>query len=234
MEVVILAGGLGTRLRHIIGDFPKCLALVNNRPFLYYLIQDCVQQGVKRIVLSLGYKADTVIDYIQQNTWPIAIDWVIESEPLGTGGGIALALQSCHQPHVLVMNGDTFLEVNYQQLLAYHQAQQALCTIAVKHMHDFERYGTLTFKASGTIESFLEKQPVTEGYINAGVYVINKAAFLQARWPSKFSFETDFLQAPAYTQQCFAFTETGYFIDIGVESDYLQAQEDFKKRADID
>ena len=113
VEAVILAGGLGTRLRDVIAeDTPKCMAPVVGKPFLYYLLQYVAQQGIHRVVLSLGHKSEAVTSWLYGQALPLEIDWVIEKEPLGTGGGIQLALQACKTNHVAIMNGDTMFNID--------------------------------------------------------------------------------------------------------------------------
>src|SRR6476469_9754255 len=118
MEAIILAGGLGTRLRGVIGeDTPKCMAPVAGKPFLFYLLQYAVQQGISRIVLSLGHRSEAVINWLATQDFPLVIDSAIEPEPMGTGGGIQLALRECRSDYVIVLNGDTMFQVQLPALL---------------------------------------------------------------------------------------------------------------------
>ena len=139
MEVIVLAGGLGTRLRSVVKEIPKCLAPIGDRPFLGYLLDWLVNQGVNHVVFSVGYLREQVIDYVQSNAWPFTYDFAIEETPLGTGGGIRLALEKCRENQVFVVNGDTFFPVNLKEM-----SFQYAVTLALKPMKDFDRYGSVS------------------------------------------------------------------------------------------
>ena len=139
MEVIVLAGGLGTRLRSVVKEIPKCLAPVAGRPFLGYLLDWLVEQGVDHVVFSVGYLREQVIDYLQSYYWPFTYDFAIEESPLGTGGGIRLALEKCHENQVFVVNGDTFFPVNLKDM-----PFTSAVTLALKPMKGFDRYGSVS------------------------------------------------------------------------------------------
>ena len=230
MECVVLAGGLGTRLRGVIGEQPKCMAPINSQPFLYYLMQYLETEGCTKLILSLGYKHEVVIEWIRQQNYSFKIDWVIEDEPLGTGGGIKLALTAAQGEEVFILNGDTFFDVSLKEMLVYHQQLngESEATLALKYMENFERYGTVTTDREKRITAFKEKQPMESGWINGGVYLVNRTAFLAKNFPEKFSFEKDYLEAFITERRLFGFESGEYFIDIGVPEDYDKAQTDFK------
>lgn len=230
MEAIILAGGLGTRLRGVIGEeTPKCMAPVAGCPFLYFLLRYAQQQGITRIVLSLGYKSDVVLQWLAEMSWPMQIDFVVEDEPLGTGGGIRKALDICHADDVFVLNGDTFFDVPLSEFRAHHQSCHAELSLALKRLQDFDRYGTVVADAQGCVTGFREKAACKEGLINGGVYCLHRSTFLQRNWPLKFSFEKDYLEAFVADGKFHAFESAGYFIDIGVPADYSRAQHDFQR-----
>lgn len=230
MECIILAGGLGTRLRGVIGEQPKCMAPVNGRPFLYYLLRYLETQGCTKLILSLGYRHEAVTDWLKGQSLPFKIDWVIEQEPLGTGGGIRLALTAAGDNEVFILNGDTFFDVSLKDMLAYHQQQPATTevSLALKEMRDFERYGTVSLNGN-MITAFEEKRPRTQGLINGGVYLIDRIAFLNRQFPDKFSFEKEYFEAFVAQHHFSGYTCNGYFIDIGIPEDYDKAQQDFKE-----
>ena len=116
MEVIVLAGGLGTRLRSVVHEIPKCLAPVAGKPFLGYLLDWLVSQEADHVVFSVGYQREQVIDYVQSQDWPFTYDFAIEETPLGTGGGIRLALGKCIENQVFVVNGDTFFPVDLKAM----------------------------------------------------------------------------------------------------------------------
>ncbi|RYE22395.1 MAG: D-mannose-1-phosphate guanyltransferase [Sphingobacteriales bacterium] len=230
MECIILAGGLGTRLRNTIGNYPKCMAEVDGNPFLQYILTYLRQQGVSRVILSLGYKHEIILDWLAKNKFDLDIDHVIETEPLGTGGGIALAIAKAQTDNVFVVNGDTMFRVDMSGMLTFHTGKQAATTLALKEMHDFNRYGLVNTDAVGTITSFEEKKQTALGFINGGVYVIDRNKLKGNSFPEKWSFEKDYLEPSVAKGILAGYKESGYFIDIGIPEDYSKAQTDFKEQ----
>jgi len=228
MEAIILAGGLGTRLQGVIGAFPKCMAPVNGRPFLGYVFDYLNRQRCTRVILSLGYKHKVVTDWLETQDLYFELDYVIESEPLGTGGGIQAAIEEAATDDVAVVNGDTMFLVDLQKQLKEHRANKASVTLALKEMHDFDRYGIVNTDGGPVISAFEEKQYRKAGLINGGVYVINRDGFLAKKMPEQFSFEKDYLERFVHEKKFFGYKDDGYFIDIGIPEDYARAQDDFK------
>lgn len=227
MECIVLAGGLGTRLRSSIGDHPKCMALVNGQPFLHFVFRYLAAQGCRRVILSLGYKHEVITDWLAAHSFPFVVDWVVEAEPLGTGGAIKLSMEAATAEHVVVLNGDTFFDVPLGSLHSFQHKKNAETTLALKHMTNFDRYGAVKLDDRHCIVSFEEKKFCEEGMINGGVYIINRARFIARSLPQRFSFEKDYLEAYVQAQAFFGSTHTSYFIDIGIPDDYQQAQTDF-------
>ena len=229
MECIVLAGGLGTRLRGAIGEnTPKCMALVNGQPFLHYIFEYLATQQCERVILSLGHKHEVILNWLKTEQRPFVVDYVLEHEPLGTGGGIQLALLQAKAEYVAVLNGDTMFRVSLKEQLALHIARQAETTLALKDMHNFNRYGVVNIDKNNCITSFEEKQQRENGLINGGVYIINRTAFFTRELPEKFSFEKDYLEAFVTGGKFYAYADNSYFIDIGIPEDYEQAQHDFK------
>lgn len=229
MECIVLAGGLGTRLQSVIGNYPKCMAEVNGRPFLHYLFDYLEECKCTRVILSLGHRHDVILDWLKTEERPFAVDYVIEETPLGTGGGISLAFSKAQEEHVLVLNGDTMFCVDLQELMDFHIASGAATTLALKHMKFFERYGVVKTDYNHRITAFEEKKYYDEGYINGGIYAINKTSLLNRNLPEKYSFEKDYLEAFVHEGKFMGFESEAYFIDIGIPSDYTLAQQDFKE-----
>jgi D-glycero-alpha-D-manno-heptose 1-phosphate guanylyltransferase len=221
-EAIILAGGLGTRLRDTIPDLPKSMAPVAARPFLFYVINYLRMQGIGRFIFSLGYKHELIEAYLDQEFSTLDYSCSIEKEPLGTGGAIRLACLSSTQENIVIANGDTLFKVNLSALSLKHQETNADCTLAVKPMKDFERYGTVELNEKGLVTGFKEKQYYSHGLINGGLYILNRSRFLSHDWPEKFSFEKDYLEEKK--GRFAASIQNGYFIDIGVAEDYNKAQ----------
>ncbi len=232
LSCIILAGGLGTRLRGSIGDTPKCMAPVAGKPFIEYLFRYLQKQGVRDVVLSLGYRAEIVQEWLGAQEWPFGIRCVVETEPLGTGGGISLALRECSSSEVFVLNGDTYFDVDLQHMLYRHLRSAAQTTIALKELQNFERYGTVELHANPDfsgwdILAFNEKRAMQRGLINGGIYCIDRESFLALNLPEKFSFEKDYLEAQTGRELLYGYRSNGYFIDIGVPEDFERAQTDF-------
>lgn len=232
MEVIVLAGGLGTRLRSAVPDQPKCMADIDGRPFLWYLFRFLARYDVSRVVLALGYLSEKVTEWASARSWPFELAYSIEDEPLGTGGALLKALSQCRDESVVVINGDTLADVDLDMLMAYHRQNGAAITLTLKRMYSFDRYGTVLVDEDGVVRSFEEKRPCDEGLINAGVQVLSPASVI---WPSqtdmavKFSFERELLEPMASGGSVQSVETDGYFIDIGVPEDYRRAQIDLPR-----
>lgn len=227
-ECIILAGGFGTRLQSVVKDVPKCMAEVAGKPFLYYLFEYLEMQGFSHVVLSLGYKAEVVLEWLNTQQRPFDVSYVIETEPLGTGGAIKFAFDKIIGDEAFVVNGDTFFDVNTDSLLGYNEERDADLTIALKPMTDFDRYGSVEIATNGRIRKFNEKVFRSEGLINGGVYLIKKDLFQKVNLPEKFSFEKDVMESQLDVLKIYGSTQDGYFIDIGIPSDFEKANSDFK------
>ena len=218
MEAVILAGGLGTRLRSVVSEVPKCMAPVDGKPFLQYMLEWLSRFDVSHVVLSVGYLREVIFAFIDSREWPFEISYAVEEEPLGTGGGIRLALTKCREDRVIVLNGDTFFNVDLKALTF-----AAPVTLALKPMRDFDRYGAVDL-AGGLVTGFHEKTACTEGLINGGVYALVRSRLDLAFYPGRFSFEKDLLEPLAAARLVAGQVQEGYFIDIGIPEDYARAQ----------
>lgn len=228
-EAIILAGGFGTRLAHIVSDVPKPMAPVCGRPFLRFILDDLQKKGIERVVLAVGYKQDVIRDYFGASYRGMEILYSAENEPLLTGGAIKQAMGLCREEQVLVVNGDTYFDVELPTLERAAKDHPGSIVLAAKRMYDFDRYGTLRLSGDRVTE-FCEKAPCRDGLINGGVYVLPAEIFNEIGL-SKFSFETQVLEPLAQTGRVFAVENSGYFIDIGVPEDYAAAQETLKDLA---
>lgn len=229
MEVIILAGGLGTRLRSVVSEVPKCMAPVAGKPFLWYLLKYLTKYDVNKVILSVGYLREVIFEWIDEvkDDFPFVFDYAVEEEPLGTGGGIKLALSKATTNDVIVLNGDTFFEVNLNELIEAHRLYPSAITIALKPMREFERYGRVIInKVDNRILEFKEKEYCKQGLINGGVYVINRLEPIFNGVPEKFSFETSVLAPQCKLGKLFGVVQNGYFIDIGIPEDYQRAETD--------
>jgi len=224
-EAIILAGGLGTRLRSAVPDLPKCMAPVAGRPFLSYVIDSLRRQGVQRFVFSLGYLSEHIEQWLSEHYPTLDYTTVVEDEPLGTGGGILFALKATVSDQVLVANGDTLFTIDAGELAATHVETGAACTLALKRMHGFDRYGVVTLDGK-RIQGFEEKRFYEEGLINGGIYLVDKTQLLQRKLPQQFSFEKEFLEPAAQQGALSGVAFDGYFIDIGIPEDFARAQQE--------
>jgi len=188
-EAIILAGGFGTRLRDAIPDLPKCMAPVNGRPFLFYVINYLRSQGIEKFIFSLGYKHEIIEAYLNAEFPTLDFQCLIEKEPLGTGGAILASCYKTSEQTVLVLNGDTIFKVDLEKAFANHVKHDSDCTLLLKPMDDFDRYGVVELNKDYSIASFKEKQQYEEGLINGALYVLNTKKFLAEYLPLKFSFE---------------------------------------------
>jgi D-glycero-alpha-D-manno-heptose 1-phosphate guanylyltransferase len=230
-QAIILAGGLGTRLRSVVPDMPKCMAFVAGRPFLYHVINYLRLQGIESFIFSLGYKHDIIEDYLKEEYATLQYQVVIEDEPLGTGGAIRLACQQSKYENVLVVNGDTLFRIDLASLAAFHLKRSSSCTLALKPMHNFDRYGVVETDAAGKVTEFREKQYYEQGLINGGVYLLNTRRFLEKHFEPKFSFEKEYLEKEYQQGSIYAMEQDEYFIDIGIPEDYERVQHELQRPA---
>jgi D-glycero-alpha-D-manno-heptose 1-phosphate guanylyltransferase len=225
-EAIILAGGLGTRLRSAVPDLPKCMAPVAGRPFLGFVIDSLRRQGIQRFIFSLGYLSGHIEAWLQEAYPTLEYTSVVEAEPLGTGGGIRLALRAAKTAHVLVSNGDTLFEIDLRKQAAAHAISGAECTLALKPMTNFDRYGVVALDERGRVTGFEEKKFQASGNINGGIYLLDRDALLGKDLPEKFSFEKDYLEPAASAGKLAGVLQDAYFIDIGIPEDFSRAQQE--------
>lgn len=222
MEAIILAGGLGTRLREVVVDVPKPMAPVVGRPFLEILLNALAYKGFKRVILSVGFMAEKISSYFGPLYAGIDLVYAIEKNPLGTGGAVRLSLEQAVSDHVFVFNGDTFLDLEIDQVEQQWQARQRSIIVG-RAVPDTSRYGRL-LASDGVVQGFAGKDIAGPGLINAGCYVLKRQQLDGFSAGQPFSLESDFL-APAVVRGEFdVFVTTGKFIDIGVPEDFLRAQ----------
>ncbi|MGA7794426.1 MAG: nucleotidyltransferase family protein [Candidatus Acidiferrales bacterium] len=238
---VILAGGLGTRLRAAYSTGPKCMALVGGRPFLNYLLTWLRSQGVKEVILCVGYKRTHIQKYVGKGRkWGLRVTYSIEKELLGTGGAVKKAEWLVSGKRLFVVNGDTFLGVNLSELFKFHVSRGALATLAVVNVADDRRYGSLRLDHEGKITAFLEKgegdsdhkSNGTTKSINGGVYIFEKKLLNHIRTPGPVSLEKNvFPQIVARkNKKVYGLLTDAYFVDIGVPKDLWRAQRELPER----
>lgn len=217
IDVAIIAGGMGTRTRAMLGDTPKVLAPVGDRPFLDILLDRLQEFGAHRIVLCLGHLADKVVDHIDMHPRPgLEIIPVVESEPLGTAGAVRLARKELHSDLVIVMNGDTFVDADLCRFVQAYREMGAGLGILCARVDDRSRFASLDIDAAGLVRKFVEKDPALAGggIVSAGVYLFSRAMLERLAQSTGPSLETDFFASlPAGTIG--SYVPEGGFIDIG-------------------
>lgn len=227
-DLLILAGGLGTRLRQAVRDVPKPMAPINGLPFLEYLMAHWRKQGIRRFVLSVGYMADSIEAYFGTRHHSCIVAYAREDAPLGTGGAIrdALINGTYSSERLTIVNGDTWFPVSLARLAADADQTGKPVTIAVKRMADNDRYGGIVLDENGLVRQFIAaSRSETNPVINGGTYLVNRA------WLAKqlrhrtgtFSFEHDVLEALAAAGMLAASVQDVEFLDIGIPEDYLRA-----------
>lgn len=216
MRAVILAGGFGTRLKHILPNTPKPMADIGGKPFLQLLVDYLRAQGFDQFVLSVHYLQEQISEHFAGQA---GVRIAAEAEPLGTGGAILNSIANL-SGDVAIINGDTFLEIDFAKFWAAHKGK---LTLALREVPDTARYGRVEVDGK-KIVAFTEKGVAGKGMINGGNYIVNCEWLRAQNLPEKFSFEADFMMnlQPEY------FVTNGYFIDIGIPEDYARAQNELK------
>jgi D-glycero-alpha-D-manno-heptose 1-phosphate guanylyltransferase len=224
---IVLAGGLGTRLRGAVPDLPKPMAPIEGRPFLEYQLDYWLKQGVNRFILSVGYRAEVIMDHFGAIYRNASIDYAVEQTPLGTGGGLLLAAEQLEgEAPFLLLNGDTFFEVELAALRAFHTAHQSGWTFSLFRADEAGRYMGLDVATDGSIRDLRAGKGAIGALANGGVYLLEPAPLRKAgfRAGDKVSLEDELLPAfRAAGGTLFAMECTGKFIDIGVPADYYRA-----------
>lgn len=228
MEAIVLAGGFGTRLSTVVQDVPKPMAPVAGRPFLEYILDDLIDNGITRIILAVHYKKESIIEHFRNCYRNTEVLYSVEDTPLFTGGAVKKALALCRDGYAFVINGDTYFDVPLAEMAASAEKSGRTVTIAVKEMTHFSRYGRVAVDKTGAVIAFHEKQPCEVGLINGGIYYLDRD--ILTSYPEKFSLEVDCFPNLLRSGGIGAFESKGYFIDIGVPEDFYTAQDYFRER----
>ena len=228
-EAIILAGGLGTRLREVIKDIPKPMAPIGGVPFLEILISNLIFSGIRKLIISVGFRKENIIKYFGNSYNGIPILYSKENNPLGTGGAILKAFEYVEESESFVLNGDTFFNIPLYELFKFHKKKKAEISIALrKNDFDNNRYGNVLLSESGRIIGFEEKS-VRKTFINGGIYLIKKSAVCNKKLPEKFSFEKDFLEKYIDKIGVYGKVFDTFFVDIGIPEDYERAKREIGK-----
>ena len=233
MDALILAGGMGTRLRSVVHDVPKPMADIAGRPFLAHLMDYWISQGINRFILSVSYKKNKIIDYFGTKYKNASIAYVEELEPLGTGGALILASQTLSD-HFVVLNGDTLFKVNLSKFIRKHLDSKSNWTVALFKANESDRYGQINIDSIGRIKNFQSGKSQIGQLSNGGVYIINPKILQESSFKigTKYSLEEEIIPTLINDgNHFFGFEEAAEFLDIGVPEDYFKAQEILNKSA---
>lgn len=222
MEAIVLAGGLGTRLRQVVSDLPKPMAPIAGRPFLKIVLDQLAAQGFTKIVLSVGFMADKISAYFGNSYAGMTLVYSIENAPLGTGGAVRLAMNHITADNVFVFNGDTFLVLEAALVETMWQARQRPIIVG-REVINSSRYGRLIVR-EGVVIGIAEKSIAGPGLINAGCYVFGRKQLDGYPLGIPFSLESDYLTHAVPGGGWDVFVTDGKFIDIGIPEDFIRAQ----------
>jgi len=240
-QALILAGGLGTRLRAAFDSGPKSMAPVGERHFLEYLLLWLRSAGIRDLILCVGYKKDQIQDWLGDGSnWGLHVRYSEEKKLLGTAGALKHAERMISMPLCLVVNGDSFLNVDLREMYRFHLMHRALATIAVARVRNSARYGTVELDRKERIMTFREKKKGTIGkaasaspgrfqLINGGIYLLEKPFFDVIPPRKAMSLEKEIFPS-LVGKDLYGFVTRGYFIDIGVPEDFARAQTELHKR----
>ena len=220
MQVIILCGGLGTRLKEVVNNVPKPMAPIGSRPFLELKLEQLSNYDVDKVVLATGYKEELIEEYFGSTFKGIKIEYSKNNLDLGTGGAIKKALNHIDAPEAMVMNGDVYFEIDLDKMYAQHKASNFVMTMAVKPLRNFDRFSYAVVEGTKMLD-FRDKEPVDFGYINIGCYIVNKGIFDNLDLPKNFTFEADYLVPYVRARPHGVFIYDGYFVDIGIPKDYF-------------
>jgi D-glycero-alpha-D-manno-heptose 1-phosphate guanylyltransferase len=228
VEAIILAGGLGKRLRSVVPSLPKPMAPIKGKPFLCYLLDYWLQQGIKHFILSVGYKHEIIREKFGTKYKNADVNYAIEKEPLGTGGGLFLAIKQLRSTEpFLLLNGDTFFAINLNNLFNYHQNCKSDITLSLIETKNDKRYGGVLLDKHGMVSSiYSPKDSFKTSMANGGVYIMKSALF--SKYPKKIfekcSLEEELLpQLLMQKQRIAGFVSKDSFVDIGILHDYTLA-----------
>ena len=225
LDCLILAGGLGSRFVKVQKNKPKCMALINGKPFIDLLIDQYINLGINRFILCVGHLKDYIIDHLSKRS-DCEIIFSIESKKLDTAGAIKNAEEFLVNQKHLVINGDSFCEISLINLLQHHNNKKSLATIVVTKMSDTKDYGSVTFDNNNKITCFDEKIEGNYGFVNAGLYLLSNEILNYLPKGKKFSIEKEFFPM-IINNHCYAFISESKLIDIGTPERYKLANDYF-------
>lgn len=225
MKAVIMAGGVGSRLRPLTDRIPKPMVKIIDKPVLEYTVEHLRRYGITDISMTLCYRPGVITRHFKNGLkYGVKINYFIEKSPLGTAGGVAAATENDDGPF-LVVSGDAFTDIDYDELIKFHKKSQALVTMAVKKVEDPTAFGTVVTDANGKVLRFEEKpEAPSSDMVNIGVYVMDKAALELVPKGEKYDFAKDLF--PRLVGKMSAMKTDCYWSDIGTLSSYYLTNAD--------
>lgn len=225
IDVVVLCGGMGTRLKGILGDNPKPMAKIDERPFLDILVGYTATFGFKRFILCAGYKAESIQEYYKSKKSRVEILIIEEEELLGTGGAVKNAEALIQSSPFLILNGDSFFDIDLCKFIDFHLSKKALLSVALISAKDAKDYGSIEIDSLDRVVRFSEKEKAGRGsLINAGIYLFNSEVLSLMPSNKKFSLEYDFFPK-IVGREFYGYLAKGLFVDIGTPERYIQARQ---------
>lgn len=232
MRALILAGGLGTRLKSVVQDLPKPMAPIQNRPFLEYLLDFWTEQGVTDFTLLTCHLADKIESHFKGRYKGHVLQRIQEPYPLGTGGALLYALdQMGHDEDIIMVNGDTYFDLDFQKMLRFHRDKDSDLTLGLREVQFNDRYSGIQLGEDHQIKFFAKRSNDSSHLlINAGVYILKPSLFKRSDFVvgEKYSLEDDFFPKLIETNSVYGYQADGRFIDIGIPKDYARAQHFFQ------
>jgi D-glycero-alpha-D-manno-heptose 1-phosphate guanylyltransferase len=231
-SAIILAGGLGTRLRGVVQDLPKAMAPIKDRPFLEHQLDYWIGQGIRHFIISVGYRREVIIKHFGDKYREARIEYAVEESPLGTGGGLLLAIGRLDKRGpFLLLNGDSFFEVSLKELVEFHLQRRSDWTFSLFKTEDHKRYLGMKVDADGRVLSLRSDPGQAEQFANGGVYLVNPELLeaLAQKPAAKLSLEDDILPGLfAGGTKFYGLVCDGRFIDIGLPEDYFRSADILK------
>ena len=229
ITAVILAGGMGTRLRSVVSDLPKILAPIAGRPFITYLLDQLLTNGFRHLVLCTGYKGEYVEEALGKKYKNLTIEYSQETKPLGTGGALRFAVDRIRTETIMAMNGDSFIDADLTDYLDKYFEKRYKASLILTRVSDTSRFGRVEIDNAYRVARFVEKgEDADPGWINAGVYLFQKKMLESIPPAEPFSLERGFLPI-LVGKGLYGYRCEGNFIDIGTPETYTLAEDFFTK-----
>jgi len=224
-KVILMAGGLGSRLKPLTDNCPKPLLKVGKKPLLETILERFIEQGFQYFYIAINYKAQMIEDYFGDGVkWNIEIRYLREQKPMGTAGALTLLSETPNEPF-LVMNGDVLTQINFRQLLDFHTSNNAFATMCVRE-HDFQvPYGVVQIDHHRIVS--IDEKPIQKFFVNAGIYILNPLTLDLIQKNIPLDMPSIFRSLMKQSKEIIVFPIKEYWKDIGQIQDFYQANGDF-------